>query len=85
MSPSGTVTPVLGPVPAAALGVTLPHEHVIRDVAPSMYTPSPDPADRDALAPLGIRHLDVPLSPDKLWAAIQAARGRPGAAVRPAR
>ncbi|MBI3454430.1 MAG: hypothetical protein HY002_01405 [Candidatus Rokubacteria bacterium] len=39
----------------------------------------------DALAPLGIRHLDMPLSADKLWAAIQAARGRPGAAVRPAR
>lgn len=39
----------------------------------------------DALAPRGIRHLDMPLSPDKLWAAIQGARGRPGAAVRPAR
>jgi carbon-monoxide dehydrogenase large subunit len=27
----------------------------------------------DALAPLGITHLDMPLTPDKIWAAIQAA------------
>ncbi len=28
----------------------------------------------DALAPLGIAHLDMPLKPSKIWAAIQAAR-----------
>src|ERR1700745_3244651 len=28
----------------------------------------------DALAPLGIAHLDMPLTPQKVWAAIQAAR-----------
>jgi aerobic carbon-monoxide dehydrogenase large subunit len=27
----------------------------------------------DALAPLGVRHLDMPASPDRVWAAIQAA------------
>jgi carbon-monoxide dehydrogenase large subunit len=28
----------------------------------------------DALAPFGIAHLDMPLTPQKIWAAIQAAR-----------
>jgi len=28
----------------------------------------------DALAPLGIAHLDMPLTPQKVWAAIQTAR-----------
>lgn len=28
----------------------------------------------DALAPLGVRHLDMPLTPERLWRAIQAAR-----------
>ena len=29
----------------------------------------------DALAPLGVRHIDKPLTPARVWAAIQAARG----------
>jgi carbon-monoxide dehydrogenase large subunit len=29
----------------------------------------------DALAPLGIRHLDMPATPDRVWAAIAAAKG----------
>jgi carbon-monoxide dehydrogenase large subunit len=29
----------------------------------------------DALAPLGIKHVDMPASPDRLWKQIQAARG----------
>ena len=28
----------------------------------------------DALAPLGVRHLDMPATPERVWAAIQAAR-----------
>jgi carbon-monoxide dehydrogenase large subunit len=28
----------------------------------------------DALRPLGIQHLDMPLTPAKVWAAISAAR-----------
>jgi carbon-monoxide dehydrogenase large subunit len=32
-------------------------------------------AVKDALAPLGIGHLDMPLTPAKLWHAIQSARG----------
>jgi carbon-monoxide dehydrogenase large subunit len=31
----------------------------------------------DALAPFGIKHLDMPLTPAKVWEAIQAARSRP--------
>jgi carbon-monoxide dehydrogenase large subunit len=30
----------------------------------------------DALAPLGVRHLDMPATPERVWAAIQAAGGR---------
>jgi carbon-monoxide dehydrogenase large subunit len=29
----------------------------------------------DALSPLGIRHLDMPATPYRIWAAIQAAGG----------
>ena len=32
-------------------------------------------AVNDALAPLGIRHFDMPATPDRVWAAIAAARG----------
>jgi carbon-monoxide dehydrogenase large subunit len=31
----------------------------------------------DALAPLGIRHIDMPLKPERVWKAIQAARAVP--------
>jgi carbon-monoxide dehydrogenase large subunit len=33
-------------------------------------------AVNDALAPLGIRHFDMPATPNRVWAAITAARGR---------
>jgi aerobic carbon-monoxide dehydrogenase large subunit len=33
----------------------------------------------DALAPLGIRHLEMPATPARVWAAIQAAQGAQGA------
>jgi carbon-monoxide dehydrogenase large subunit len=29
----------------------------------------------DALAPLGVSHLDMPATPERVWAAIRAARG----------
>jgi carbon-monoxide dehydrogenase large subunit len=28
----------------------------------------------DALAPLGVRHIEMPLTPEKVWKAIQAAK-----------
>jgi carbon-monoxide dehydrogenase large subunit len=31
----------------------------------------------DALAPLGIRHVDMPLTPQTVWGAMQAAKGGP--------
>ncbi|HYY80874.1 MAG TPA: molybdopterin cofactor-binding domain-containing protein, partial [Actinomycetes bacterium] len=31
----------------------------------------------DALAPLGVRHLDMPATPERVWRAIAAARSRP--------
>ena len=30
----------------------------------------------DALAPLGIRHIDMPATPEKVWRAIRAAQAR---------
>jgi carbon-monoxide dehydrogenase large subunit len=32
----------------------------------------------DALAPLGVRHLEMPATPDRVWTAIRDARGRKG-------
>jgi aerobic carbon-monoxide dehydrogenase large subunit len=29
----------------------------------------------DALAPLGVKHIDMPATPQRVWAAIEAARG----------
>jgi len=37
-------------------------------------TPTVVNAVMDALAPLGIRHLDMPLTPEKIWRAMQAAK-----------
>jgi carbon-monoxide dehydrogenase large subunit len=37
-------------------------------------TPAVVNAVVDALAPLGIRHLDMPLTPERVWRAMQAAR-----------
>jgi carbon-monoxide dehydrogenase large subunit len=37
-------------------------------------TPAVANAVLDALRPLGIRHLDLPLTPERVWAAIQQAR-----------
>jgi carbon-monoxide dehydrogenase large subunit len=36
----------------------------------------------DALAPLGVRHLDMPLTPMRVWAAIQSARAAAPATLR---
>jgi carbon-monoxide dehydrogenase large subunit len=30
----------------------------------------------DALAPFGVRHIDMPLTPQKLWTAMQQAEAR---------
>ncbi len=38
----------------------------------------------DALAPLGVEHLDMPFTPDRVWQAIRAARARATDAARPA-
>ncbi|MEO8291795.1 MAG: xanthine dehydrogenase family protein molybdopterin-binding subunit [Actinomycetota bacterium] len=40
-------------------------------------TPAIQNAAVDALAHLGIRHLDLPLSPERVWSAVQAAAGAP--------
>jgi carbon-monoxide dehydrogenase large subunit len=33
----------------------------------------------DALSPLGIRHIDLPLTPQNVWKAMQTAQGGNGA------
>jgi len=37
-------------------------------------TPAIANAVMDALSPLGIRHLDLPLRPERIWRAIQQAK-----------
>jgi aerobic carbon-monoxide dehydrogenase large subunit len=39
-------------------------------------TPAVVNAVVDALAPLGIKHLDMPLTPERVWRAMQSAKGR---------
>jgi carbon-monoxide dehydrogenase large subunit len=60
------------PSPRTALGVK-----GIGESATIGSTPAIANAVMDALAPLGIRHLDIPLTPDKVWQAIAAARRAP--------
>ena len=50
-------TTVLGPVPAAALGVTLPHEHLLFDHVRYVVGPPNGEADRFASASVEMRHL----------------------------
>jgi carbon-monoxide dehydrogenase large subunit len=38
-------------------------------------TPAVVNAVMDALAPVGIKHLDMPLTPERVWRAIQQAKG----------
>ena len=38
-------------------------------------TPAVVNAVMDALAPLGIRHLDMPLTPERVWQAMRQAKG----------
>jgi carbon-monoxide dehydrogenase large subunit len=38
-------------------------------------TPAVVNAVMDALAPLGIRHIDMPLTPERVWRAIRQAQG----------
>jgi carbon-monoxide dehydrogenase large subunit len=38
--------------------------------------PSIANAVRDALRPLGVAHLDMPMTPARVWGVIQAARNR---------
>lgn len=53
-----TVNTVAGPVAAAELGVTLPHEHLLVDATPGVWDP-PEPWKR------GLR--DAPVTPDRAW------------------
>ena len=58
------------PSPRTALGVK-----GIGESATIGSTPAVANAVLDALAPLGVEHLDLPLTPEKIWRAIHARRG----------
>jgi carbon-monoxide dehydrogenase large subunit len=76
---------------AMPLAETMPRLRISHTVTPSPRTPlgvkgvgeagtigsvpAIANAIMDALAPLGVRHLDLPLTPHKLWQAIRAAAG----------
>ncbi len=55
---AGAVTTVLGPVPADALGICSPHEHLLVDVRDAYWRlPEESPLREFALAPIEIRNL----------------------------
>jgi carbon-monoxide dehydrogenase large subunit len=57
------------PSPVNPLGVK-----GVGEMGAVIATPTIVNAVMDALAPLGIRHLDMPLTPEKIWRAMQAAQ-----------
>ncbi|HET9404303.1 MAG TPA: molybdopterin cofactor-binding domain-containing protein, partial [Burkholderiales bacterium] len=59
------------PTPTNALGAKGVGESGCSGSLPALVN-----AAMDALAPLGIRHLDMPLTPARVWKAIHAARAR---------
>jgi carbon-monoxide dehydrogenase large subunit len=69
--PSMTVAEQVTPSPLNPLGTKgVGESGTIIGTAPIMN------AMADALAPLGIRHLDMPYTAERVWAAMQAARGQ---------
>jgi len=69
--PSFETSHTVTPSPRTPLGVK-----GIGESATIGSTPTIANAVMDALAPLGVRHLDIPLTPDKIWRAIAASRGQ---------
>ncbi|MBI2461438.1 MAG: molybdopterin-dependent oxidoreductase, partial [Candidatus Rokubacteria bacterium] len=65
------------PSPRTALGVK-----GIGEAATIGSTPAVANAVMDALAPLGVQHLDLPLAPARVWAALRAA-AREGTGLEP--
>jgi carbon-monoxide dehydrogenase large subunit len=63
------------PTPTNALGAKGVGESGCSGSLPALVN-----AAMDALRPLGITHLDMPLTPARLWAAIRQARTRDTAA-----
>ena len=61
------------PTPLNPLGVKGVGEAGTIGVPPAIVN-----AALDALRPLGVRHIDMPLSPDRVWAAMRAARRADG-------
>ena len=74
---SGLITPNVGrvetPSPHNPLGVKGAGE-----MGTIAATPAIANAVMDALAPLGIKHLDMPLTSQKIWQAIQNAKNNGG-------
>ncbi len=68
--PSFETDHTVTPSPRTALGVK-----GIGESATIGSTPAVANAVLDALAPLGVEHLDLPLTPEKVWRAIRARRG----------
>jgi len=66
--PSVTLGSVVTPSPVNPLGVK-----GVGEMGTITSTPAVTNAVMDALSPLGITNLDIPLTPDKIWRAIQAA------------
>jgi carbon-monoxide dehydrogenase large subunit len=71
--PLFTTDQTVTPTPFNSLGVK-----GIGEAATIGSTPAIANAVLDALAPLGVRHLDIPLRPERVWRAIQQATSKDG-------
>ena len=74
--PSFEVTSTETPTPLNPLGAK-----GIGEAATIGATPAVQNAVVDALAHLGVRHLDMPLTPERVWQALEAARAGPAPAL----
>ena len=70
--PSFALDRTITPSPINPLGVKGVGESATIGSTPTIVN-----AVLDALAPLGIRHIDPPCTPEKVWRAIESARKRP--------
>ena len=59
------------PLPSSRTDIPYTYAPLVKQVSPAVVN-----AVMDALSPLGIRHVDMPLTPQTVWRAMRDARGR---------
>src|SRR5207245_10922914 len=76
--PDFTLEHTVTPSPVNPMGVK-----GVREAGTIASTPCIVNAVCDALSPLGVRHIEMPLKPERVWNAIQRARAVPAIAAAP--